>query len=64
MHLEFLQREFKKEEVEWGITPIYLMAIRDKDPIIWRKFVDMINCIDDRFLDEILKQRREGRRNS
>jgi hypothetical protein len=58
MDLRFLKRELKKEKIEWGITPIYLIAIREKDPLIWQEFVDMINAIDDKSLDRAFEDQR------
>jgi len=56
MHVTFLEREFEKGKIEWGITPIYLMAIQKKNPLIWQEFITMINKIDDGTLRRILSE--------
>jgi len=60
MNISFLKREEKSDEIEWGIIPLYLMAIRESSPILWRHFVRMINAVDDRSLDEALENK-EGK---
>lgn len=59
MDIHFLEREFKNGEIEWGIVPLYLMAIREKNLTVWNSFVKMINAIDDHTLDEALEERRK-----
>jgi len=56
MYLTFLKRELRNEKIEWGITPIYLMAIREQDPEVWQQFVNLINAIDDKTLDKELER--------
>jgi hypothetical protein len=57
MNLQFLNREQKEKKIEWGITPLYLMAIRGSHPEIWSQFVGLVNSIDDYSLDRILDKK-------
>jgi len=59
MNIDFLKRELKDKKIEWGINPIYLIAIREQNPDVWADFVRMINAIDDYSLDKLLDKRRK-----
>lgn len=62
MNINFLKRELKEGKIEWGITPLYLMAIREQNPKVWSCFVNMVNVVDDYSLDRILEKRRNKKK--
>ena len=51
--IEFKQRELKKDSLEFNdITILYLMAIKEQNPLLWKEFFNIINKIDKEVLKE------------
>jgi hypothetical protein len=54
--IEFKQREFKKDKLEFNdLTILYLYAIKEKNPILWNNFFNVINNINKKDLNDLNK---------
>lgn len=55
MFIEFKQRELKKDSLEFNdITFLYLLSIKEQNPLLWETFFKLISKINN-YPKEVLK---------